>query len=172
MAVKQKVLPEGQKQAKMFGFLGIKEPEKPPVVDLKNDPEFQRGYLLPSYYDQSPDEDDVGWNDMIRWVLPVVDPDRLRFRHDAIVGYISWILVCPVCNSALEPVQSDKPVIPDPKSLGFVFQRDEKFNPVFAKCGKCDVQYFIAELVKDRSFRQKFPTDNITLTIDFLGRKG
>lgn len=175
MAIKQKVLPDGEKQGNMSDFIKMKSPT--PVVDLKHDPEFKSGfpkepsgYVLPSYYDPSPQQDDVGWYDMIRGVLPVVDPDRLRFRHDAIVGYVSWVLVCPSCNSPVEPIPcSPLPRAPDSE---LVFQSKEKLNPIFAKCGKCELNFFIAELVKDRSFRQKFPDDKITMSIDFLRRRG
>lgn len=166
MPVKMK---DEEHQGKLFGFLGIKKPVQPPIVDLKNDPEFQKGYLLPSYYDPAPRADDlIDARDMVREALDVVDPERLRFRQGAVVGYVFWVLVCPQCNSPVEAV----PPAPMQEPEGVLVYRGKwKPHPTFAYCDKCDTNFFIVELVKDRSFRRKFPTDMITCTIDFLKGK-
>lgn len=164
MAIKQRPVPEGQKQEKLFGFVGLKQPS---LVEEER-PKLRKSVVLSSYHDLD-DGDGLGYRDMMKGVFPIVDSERLRFRSDAVVGFIHWILVCPTCNTPVEPC----PVLPVPKLPDSVMIYEQKWErwPVFAKCEKCNMQYFIVELVQDRSFRHRFPTDDITLSIDFVRNK-
>lgn len=130
MVIKRKILPKGLKQG-----------------------------VMPSYDNPQHEGDGFDFNDMIREVVEILDPERLRFRWDAIIGFNSFIVVCPTCNNPVEPV----PVEPIPRSSNCVFFRDPKFHPTWVKCERCNVQYFLVELVRDRSFRQKFKGEKAVL---------
>ena len=137
---------EHKNQQRLFGFVGMDEPVPVPVVDPVNDPEFQNLHVLPSY--DSPESDDgFDSRDMVSEIVDILDPEKLRFRTDVFVNFIPWILVCPDCNKPVEPL--------NPES-------------VFAVCSKCNVQFFMVELVKWRSFRRKLSGDPPTIKIDFF----
>jgi len=158
MPIRTKVLPEGIRQGNMFKFLNLPEPLAPPRFDAPS--ALPIYYLAPSY--DSPSHDDFSFQDMVRLVLDIIDPDKTRFSDTAIIGYLFHILVCPTCNSPVEPVACSYFA----NDLQVELKRHK--NPTFAECPKCNVSYFIPELVAQRSFRKKFPSDEVTVSIDYI----
>lgn len=155
MPVRQKLLPKGLKQGDLSGYIDIPQPITKVLEEVKK---LRESYTLPSY-DSPSQGDSFDYNDMVREAIDVLDPERLRFRMDCIIGFNSFIIVCPSCNRPVEPV----PVAPIQKGSDCIFFRDPKFHPTWVSCGKCGMQYFLVELVKDRSFRQKFRGEHAVL---------
>lgn len=89
-------------------------------------------------------------------------PWRGRDCLDGIIGVMMSIqgmkvLVCPTCKVDLDPHLPPK--FPEPYGELVVDNRPKENLPNFCKCLKCGQSYFIYEIIKQKSFRQKLSTD-------------
>lgn len=73
------------------------------------------------------------------------------------------VLVCPTCKVDLDPHEPS----PDPIIEGKVIidNTPRVRIPNFCKCPTCELSYFIYEIIKQKSFRQKLKSEN---ELDYL----
>ena len=114
-----------------------------------------------SYSPRKLEEGEYGWNDLIR---PCVD---------VLMGLVGVrVLVCPKCKKDVEPIPSNYSNLDAVKGEVEVFRSKEFtagcMSANFAECRSCDMRYFIAELVSQRSFRLKLPKEDVRSYYPFL----
>jgi len=84
-----------------------------------------------------------------------------RERIDPMVDVITKmrgdkILVCPLCKRDVEPSELPKP---NPCEGELIFENKKELVPNFCYCSACKTEFFIHELVVQRSFRMKLASD-------------
>lgn len=107
-------------------------------------------------FKRSLDIGDFEFRDMISRAVPVME----RLLGDA-------VLVCARCNRDVEPVIPEREPVNASK---FIFLREAlpDDDVVFARCDRCDIMFFISELIERRSFRIAFPGEDISRYMCYL----
>jgi len=136
---------DASKNAKLGKFLGVEERKESVIEEAieNTQPVKDSDFLMPSsgtfFVPKS--------HDMI---------DEIRGLSDELSG--DKILVCPKCKRNVEP---DFPLYRKPVHE-VIYEPDKNFRkrPVFCTCSACQLSFFIAELVIQKSWRKKFRNES------------
>jgi len=124
------------------------------VVELMEQPDN----VYPRRPSENLDDGEYAYNDMLNRAKDIVFNVH-GFR----------VIVCPHCKSDVEWVRPKvvKPVVNLDEKLVWS-NPNEKERLAFVSCGKCNLHFFLPELVLQRSFRFPFPNEDVESYYLFL----